>query len=106
MSPEICSSTPKCKQGLGDIWDAPSGVIGISFDDGPEEGTPKLLDFLEQQNIVATHYVIGQNIAQRPQGAPTTTDNLLTRTDRRAQTSFAASPSVARWPSTLGATRR
>jgi len=33
-SPEICSATYKCKI-PDDIWDAPEGMIGISFDDGP-----------------------------------------------------------------------
>jgi chitin deacetylase len=33
-SPQVCSATYKCRI-TGDIWDAPQGVIGISFDDGP-----------------------------------------------------------------------
>ena len=33
-SPQVCSGTYKCRI-AGDVWDAPSGVIGISFDDGP-----------------------------------------------------------------------
>ncbi|KZW03178.1 glycoside hydrolase/deacetylase [Exidia glandulosa HHB12029] len=67
MGPEVCSSTPKCKNGQGDIWDAPAGTIGISFDDGPWAGTEGLLDFLESVNQPATHYCIGRNIAQHPQ---------------------------------------
>lgn len=31
-SQEICSSTDQCR-GDGDVWDAPDGMIGISFDD-------------------------------------------------------------------------
>lgn len=31
---DICSSTAQCRI-EGDIWDAPAGVIGIGFDDGP-----------------------------------------------------------------------
>jgi hypothetical protein len=34
-SPEICSSTYQCR-GNGTIWDAPDGVFGSSFDDGPQ----------------------------------------------------------------------
>ncbi|KAG8906060.1 hypothetical protein FRB99_007717, partial [Tulasnella sp. 403] len=30
--PEICSSTAQC-HGEGDIWDAPDGMLGVSFDD-------------------------------------------------------------------------
>ena len=33
-SPQVCSGTYKCRI-AGDVWDAPPGVIGISFDDGP-----------------------------------------------------------------------
>lgn len=64
--PEVCSSTPKCRA-ADDIWDAPANTIGISFDDGPWQGTNKLLDFLERVNQTATHYCIGRNIAQHPQ---------------------------------------
>jgi hypothetical protein len=31
---DVCSGTAKCK-GPGDIWDAPDGVLAVSFDDGP-----------------------------------------------------------------------
>jgi hypothetical protein len=34
MSPAVCSSTYKCVI-PGDLWNAPEGVIGLSFDDGP-----------------------------------------------------------------------
>ena len=34
MSPQVCSSTYKCRIPT-DVWDAPDGVVGISFDDGP-----------------------------------------------------------------------
>lgn len=34
LSAQVCSATYKCRI-AGDIWDAPQGVIGISFDDGP-----------------------------------------------------------------------
>src|SRR6266404_1772037 len=33
-SSEVCSATYKCRI-AGDVWEAPPGVIGISFDDGP-----------------------------------------------------------------------
>lgn len=32
--PEVCSGTEKCRN-PDDIWDAPDGVLAISFDDGP-----------------------------------------------------------------------
>jgi chitin deacetylase len=33
-SPDVCSSTWKCRTD-DVIWDAPDGQVGISFDDGP-----------------------------------------------------------------------
>lgn len=63
--PEICSGTFKCR-GKDDIWDAPDGQIGISFDDGPWRGTNRLLDFLQTSQQSATHFCIGRNIAQFP----------------------------------------
>ena len=32
--PQVCSGTYGCRI-AGQIWDAPAGVVGISFDDGP-----------------------------------------------------------------------
>ncbi|MFN8308637.1 MAG: polysaccharide deacetylase family protein [Chitinophagales bacterium] len=37
--------------------------IALTFDDGPNEATPQLLDFLKQENIPATFFLIGKNIA-------------------------------------------
>ncbi|KAJ6562550.1 hypothetical protein B0H19DRAFT_99534 [Mycena capillaripes] len=64
-SPEICSSTYQCRID-GDIWDAPDGHVGISFDDGPEEGTEDLLNFLQTNNQQVTHFLIGSNIIYMP----------------------------------------
>ncbi|KIY65688.1 carbohydrate esterase family 4 protein [Cylindrobasidium torrendii FP15055 ss-10] len=63
---EVCSATYKCRAD-GDIWDAPEGIMGLGFDDGPWLGTEKLAGFLDEQNERATHYVIGLNILHRPQ---------------------------------------
>jgi len=41
--------------------------ISLTFDDGPHpEHTPRLLDLLEQLDIKATFFVIGQNAAEHP----------------------------------------
>ncbi|KAJ7027130.1 carbohydrate esterase family 4 protein, partial [Mycena alexandri] len=64
-SPEICSATYGCKI-PGDIWDGPDGYLSLSFDDGPEAGTPSLLPFLQAQNQTATHFMIGGNILNSP----------------------------------------
>lgn len=38
--PVVCSSTYKCRA-EDDVWDAPEGQIGISFDDGPSQVSPR-----------------------------------------------------------------
>lgn len=43
-------------------------IIAITFDDGPHpEITPKLLDFLTQENIYATFFCIGERINEHPE---------------------------------------
>ncbi|KAF8739239.1 hypothetical protein AX14_010403 [Amanita brunnescens Koide BX004] len=64
-SPEVCSATYKCRAS-GDVWDAPEGVFGTSFDDGPLPYTPKLVDFLASHGIITTHFMIGINILGYP----------------------------------------
>lgn len=63
--PTICSSTAKCR-GAGDIWDAPDGVLGTGFDDGPLPASDALYQFLQSQNVHATHFMIGINIVANP----------------------------------------
>ncbi|KAG8895009.1 hypothetical protein FRB99_000818 [Tulasnella sp. 403] len=65
-SPQVCSSTQQCRA-PGDIWDAPDGMIGISFDDGPTEFSNTLYQFLKANQIIATHFMIGENILNSPQ---------------------------------------
>ncbi|KAH9977700.1 hypothetical protein BGW80DRAFT_1283797 [Lactifluus volemus] len=61
-SDQVCSATYKCKI-EGDIWDAPDGVIGVSFDDGPlPVSVNRLYDFCRTNNQKVTHFVIGLNI--------------------------------------------
>ncbi|KAJ7804057.1 carbohydrate esterase family 4 protein [Mycena olivaceomarginata] len=64
-SPEICSSTYQCRI-PGDVWDAPAGFLGLSFDDGPEAGSDKLIEFLKTNNQQVTHFMIGSNIRDNP----------------------------------------
>ncbi|KAI0268179.1 hypothetical protein BC834DRAFT_821301 [Gloeopeniophorella convolvens] len=63
LSPQVCSATYKCRL-TGDIWDAPDGVIGVSFDDGPlpVSTSDALYTFLQQNNLKVTHFFIGVNI--------------------------------------------
>lgn len=37
-------------------------IIALTFDDGPSVTTTKVLDILEEYDIVATFFLIGQNI--------------------------------------------
>lgn len=64
-SAQVCSSTYKCRN-PGDVWDAPVGVFASSFDDGPLPPTLKLVEFLQQQSVITTHFMIGINIVQNP----------------------------------------
>jgi len=60
---EVCSGTYGCRI-AGQIWDAPQGVMGIAFDDGPLPPSDQLYAFLRQNQIRATHFYIGVNIIQ------------------------------------------
>lgn len=64
----ICSSQFQCRH-TDDIWDAPSGMIGLSVDDGPvsfPDASPRLYDFLRTHNQKVTHFMIGANILNAP----------------------------------------
>ncbi|KAI9615901.1 hypothetical protein H4Q26_011152 [Puccinia striiformis f. sp. tritici PST-130] len=61
----ICSWTIGCKSPT-DITDAPAGMMGISFDDGPEPASSQLMKFLKSVNQTATHFMIGSRIQQSP----------------------------------------
>ncbi|CDO75610.1 Carbohydrate Esterase Family 4 protein [Trametes cinnabarina] len=61
----VCSATYKCRNN-DDIWDAPDGVWGASFDDGPLDTSVPLYQFLKQNNVHATHFMIGVNILGYP----------------------------------------
>jgi len=84
--PEVCSGTYKCMNPL-DYWNAPSGYFGTGFDDGPTEVSfhfvqhkhkphfrpynffqvsPMLYNFLQENNISATHFMIGIQILSFP----------------------------------------
>lgn len=60
-SPQVCSWTYGCRLN-GTIYDAPPGVVGLSFDDGPLPPGDTLYTFLRQNQVKATHFFIGINI--------------------------------------------
>jgi peptidoglycan/xylan/chitin deacetylase (PgdA/CDA1 family) len=41
--------------------------IALTFDDGPSESTPELLDFLARERVTATFFQCGMNVARLPQ---------------------------------------
>ncbi|KAL1915544.1 uncharacterized protein VTP21DRAFT_6668 [Calcarisporiella thermophila] len=50
-----------------DIVSCPKGYFGLTFDDGPTEFSPRLYDFLKQQNIKATFFILGSRAANAPE---------------------------------------
>ena len=54
---------------LGPVtWRGPRDVraIALTFDDGPSESTPHLLDLLDEHQAQATFFVCGQNVQRLP----------------------------------------
>ncbi|GAA5983273.1 hypothetical protein JCM5350_005864 [Sporobolomyces pararoseus] len=60
----VCSWTVAHCFGEYDISDAPDGMYGVSFDDGPTPASPQLYDLLTANNQTATHFLIGTTILQ------------------------------------------
>jgi peptidoglycan/xylan/chitin deacetylase (PgdA/CDA1 family)/glycosyltransferase involved in cell wall biosynthesis len=70
----VASAAPR---GGGPVLDAthptrpgislPARTIALTFDDGPSDWTPKILDVLERRHVPATFFVIGSNVTARPQ---------------------------------------
>lgn len=75
MSDEVCSTTYKCRKNDW-IWDAPEGVFGAGFDDGPLPTSDPLYDFLQQNDIPSTHFMIGINVLQNPKEFTTAFETL------------------------------
>lgn len=50
------------------VWRGPAGSrrVALTFDDGPSESTPALLDLLERHNAKATFFVCGHNVERLP----------------------------------------
>ena len=41
--------------------------VALTFDDGPDELTPRYLDLLDELHVPATFFLIGKNAAERPE---------------------------------------
>ncbi|KAL1915561.1 uncharacterized protein VTP21DRAFT_6685 [Calcarisporiella thermophila] len=55
-------SCDNCINKQTDFDSCPKGTWAVTFDDGPTQFTPPLLDFLAKQKIKATFFVMGQNV--------------------------------------------
>ncbi|BGP53202.1 hypothetical protein JCM8202v2_000761 [Rhodotorula sphaerocarpa] len=62
----VCSWTLTGCFGPNDIHEAPDGMYGVSFDDGPLADSPTLYRFLQENNQTATHFFIGSNMLANP----------------------------------------
>ncbi|KAI0743077.1 hypothetical protein C8Q80DRAFT_1055608, partial [Daedaleopsis nitida] len=75
--PVVCSATYQCRSNdSSEIWDAPDGVFASSFDDGPLPTSFALYDFLKQNNVHGTHFMIGGNIRDNPDAFKTAFEDL------------------------------
>jgi peptidoglycan/xylan/chitin deacetylase (PgdA/CDA1 family) len=50
-----------------DLYTCPFNVHGLSYDDGPSEFTPELLETLSSENIKATFFIVGKNAVKYPE---------------------------------------
>lgn len=50
------------------VWRGPSDVrrVALTFDDGPDERTPRYLDVLDRYGVAATFFVMGDYTEERP----------------------------------------
>jgi peptidoglycan-N-acetylglucosamine deacetylase len=51
------------------LWRGPSGrrALALTFDDGPSEGTPQILEILERYSVPATFFQCGRNVERLPE---------------------------------------
>lgn len=42
-------------------------IVALTFDDGPTEKTPEVLEIMKKENIKATFYLVGNEMEQQPQ---------------------------------------
>jgi peptidoglycan/xylan/chitin deacetylase (PgdA/CDA1 family) len=58
---------PRAADGLGLQRTVSGGGVAITFDDGPHpEGTPAVLEVLDEAEIKATFFVVGEQVERRP----------------------------------------
>lgn len=55
------------KENMKHIYSSDEKRVFLTFDDGPSAVTTKILDTLKQANVKATFFVLGSNVAERPE---------------------------------------
>ncbi len=63
----IRSATPAYADGMGSGRSREKNVVALTFDDGPSEWTPAILDLLAEHRARATFFILGASIAGREQ---------------------------------------
>ncbi|KAJ9126212.1 hypothetical protein QFC24_001935 [Naganishia onofrii] len=61
----VCSFPNGCNK-ASDFYNAPDGVLALSFDDGPTAATTNLTNFIKKNQISASHNMIGSHIVELP----------------------------------------
>ncbi|KAG2217420.1 hypothetical protein INT45_013751 [Circinella minor] len=73
QQPQDVTGDPNCVWtfteclGPDDLYTCPQKIWGHTFDDGPSEFTPKLLDYLDSVNKKVTFFVVGGQVIQYPE---------------------------------------
>ncbi|KAK4052001.1 chitin deacetylase [Microbotryomycetes sp. JL221] len=49
------------------VCPADKRAFGMSFDDGPSDDTPRLLDYLDSEDLKSTFFVVGSRVLSRPE---------------------------------------
>jgi peptidoglycan-N-acetylglucosamine deacetylase len=65
-------AAPAAAEPAGEVLMAPPGVgrlVALTFDDGPSDYTPEVLDILRSWDVRATFFVTGRHIDEHPQHA-------------------------------------
>jgi peptidoglycan/xylan/chitin deacetylase (PgdA/CDA1 family) len=62
-----CGGCTNTTAGVEDIVTCPTKMTwGLSFDDGPAPYSPKVLQFLSEEDLTATFFIVGSRVMERP----------------------------------------
>jgi peptidoglycan-N-acetylglucosamine deacetylase len=71
LAPQDCprpaTGTIRTAAAVQDDAGAQSPTVALTFDDGPGPWTPAVLDVLQQVQVQATFFVVGENVTARPE---------------------------------------